>query len=96
MKKRQLKKENNKLESKQKYIGYIPNPLNQFSIDFNYMKYYDYNKEQNAKLFMLPHEEFKHYPKKLFRKIITGKIIKKLGWYYTNKICLCPEHNKNK
>ena len=26
----------------------------------------------------------------------TDKIIKKLGWYYTNKICLCPEHNKNK
>jgi len=27
MKKRQRKKENNKLESKQKYIGYMPNPL---------------------------------------------------------------------
>ena len=71
MKKRQRKKEYKKLEKKKKYLGYIENPFNKMCVDFNYMKNYDYNKEQDNKMFVLPHDEFKQYPKKLFRKIIT-------------------------
>lgn len=71
MKKRQRKKEYKKLNKKQKYIGYIENAFNKMSLDYNYMKNYDYNKEQDMEVFCLSHEEFKKYHNKLFRKIIT-------------------------